>query len=327
MKRNPLLAVRPSIGLEVEYRRRLEALVDAMARSVEYWLKACYRANEPEMAQDTGGVAQSDGLGDGRTAPSGYVRWESAGLVSREVVGSNPTPSTIIAGDNEAPRASLLAPSVTMDASPAAILDKTMRALGRRWRKNFAEASQELADYYATAAEERSTAALKNILKRGGISVKFSMTRGTNDVLRAAIAEQVSLIKSIPEQYLTQVQGSVMRSVQAGRDLKGLVRDLRKHHGVSRRRAEFIARDQNNKATAAINRARQLSLGLEQGEWIHSSAGRHPRPTHVKQDGKRFSLKDGWYDPAIKRRIWPGTEPNCRCVWKPVIPALQGKAA
>ncbi|MGF6806282.1 SPP1 gp7 family putative phage head morphogenesis protein [Paraburkholderia sp. Clong3] len=45
-------AIHPNAGLEAAYRRKLEALVDEMHASLLYWLRASYRANSPEIAQD-----------------------------------------------------------------------------------------------------------------------------------------------------------------------------------------------------------------------------------------------------------------------------------
>lgn len=53
MERPKTLApVRPNVGIELAYRKKLLALVDQMNRSLLYWIRAAYRANEPEMAQD-----------------------------------------------------------------------------------------------------------------------------------------------------------------------------------------------------------------------------------------------------------------------------------
>jgi SPP1 gp7 family putative phage head morphogenesis protein len=137
--------------------------------------------------------------------------------------------------------------------------------------------------------------------------------------MQATINEQVSLIKSIPSQYFTQIEGVVMRSVQTGRDLGQLTKDLQEQFGVTRRRAATIARSQNNIATSSMTRARQDALGITEGTWVHSGAGKHPRPTHVAMSGKRFNLKKGMYDSAVKRWILPAQEPGCRCIWRPVI--------
>ena len=88
--------------------------------------------------------------------------------------------------------------------------------------------------------------------------------------------ENVSLIKSIASQFHTQVEGMVMRSVTEGRDLSALTKDLQKRFGVTKDRAAFIALDQNNKATSAIQRERQTALGIEEGIWMHSHAGKVP---------------------------------------------------
>jgi hypothetical protein len=71
-----------------------------------------------------------------------------------------------------------------------------------------------------------------------------------------------------------------------------------------------------------MGRARQLSLGIEEGVWLHSRAGKHPRETHVAQSGKPFNLREGWYDPAAGKHVLPGELPNCRCSWRPIVPVL-----
>lgn len=206
--------------------------------------------------------------------------------------------------------------------SPATLMREVTRRLARRWQRRFDEAAPELAKYFATAATDRADGALKATLDKAGFTVKFRLTAEANDVLQATVGENVALIKSIPAQYMTQVQGAVMRSVTAGRDLGSLTKALQEQHGVTKRRAAFIARDQNNKATASINRVRQQALGITEATWLHSGAGKHPRPTHVANSGKPYKIAEGWYDPALKRNIWPGTEPNCRCVAKSIIPGF-----
>jgi len=36
----------------------------------------------------------------------------------------------------------------------------------------------------------------------------------------------------------------------------------------------------------------------------------------------RYNIATGWFDPDARKYIWPGTEINCRCVSKAVIPGL-----
>lgn len=253
--------VHPNAGVQAEYRKRMRALIAEMNRSYQYWIKACYRQNEPRMA---------------------------------------------------------------MDATPAIQLQRALERLGRHWLKRFKEMGPQLADHFAQSSRRQSDAALKRILRNGGMSVRFTMDPQMSDVMKAVVAENVQLIKSIQQQYHTQVQGAVMRSVQTGRDLGALSEELQDQYGVSFRRAALIARDQNNKATSAYQKVRQTELGLKEGIWMHSHAGKVPRKTHLANHGHRFNIAEGWFDPdpKVRKHIMPGELINCRCTWRPVIPGL-----
>ena len=263
-KQMALAPVRPNVGTAAEYRRRLDALIEEMHRSLAWWLGAAYKQHQPEISQ------------------------------------------------------------LAQDASPARELLAVLAKLKRRWLGKFDELAPDLARWFAIAAKDRSDTALRHALRKGGFTVRFRLSRATNDALQAAIGENVALIRSIPERHLAQVEGAVMRSVQQGRDLGSLAAELQQQLGVSKRRAALISRDQNNKATAVIARVRQQELGITQARWVHSGAGKEPRPTHVKagRDGVVFDLATGWYDPHEKRNIWPGELINCRCVARPVLPGF-----
>ncbi len=221
-------------------------------------------------------------------------------------------------------------PVIAQDELPANVLQRAIRKLGKRWQKNFDDAAPKLADYFAKSVDKRSAAALKKILRDGGFSVKFDVTRTQNDVFTALVHENVSLIKSIPQKYLTDVEGSVMRSVQAGRDLGTLAKELERHYGVTKRRAAFIARDQSNKATAQLTRARQVDLGLTEAIWVHSGGGKTQRPTHVAASKRkqRYDVRRGMWDPDAHGKgkgafVLPGELPNCRCVSKTIVPGFE----
>jgi SPP1 gp7 family putative phage head morphogenesis protein len=215
-------------------------------------------------------------------------------------------------------------PVMAQDEAPADALRKTMAGLSRRWNKRFDEGAKELAEYFALSVSERTDAALRAILKKAGFSVEFRLTAAQRDIVAATVNQNVSLIKSIPDQYLAQVEQSVMRSVQTGRDIGGLAKELQTHFGVTKKRAQFIATDQNEKATSALNASRQTELGIVTARWRHSGAGAHPRPSHVKagRDGVIYNIKDGWLDPSINKRIWPGSEIRCRCGSSSLIPGF-----
>ena len=212
-------------------------------------------------------------------------------------------------------------PLTAMDETPAEALQREVKALGKQWTGRWTAAADKLAAWFATSIDKRSSRVMQRILREAGIAVEFRMTASMRDVIGAIVNENVGLIRSIPQQYLAQVEGIVMRGVQNGRDAHSVSEALQKQLGVTRRRAALIARDQNNKATASLARARQLEAGITEAIWMHSHAGNEPRPSHVKagQEHARYSIAQGWYDPHEKRFIQPGELINCRCIGRPIV--------
>ncbi len=210
---------------------------------------------------------------------------------------------------------------LAQDASPVRALQSAFRKLAKRWTKRFDEMADKLATKFADAALVNSDVSLSTAFKDIGVIVQFKMTEPMNNALQAVIAENVNLIKSIPEQYLTQVETLVMQSAGRGRDLGYLADELQKRYGITKRRAALIARDQNNKATSVMQVARQTSLGITEGIWHHSHAGKVPRPSHVRANGTKFDLSKG----LLLDGEWllPGEAINCRCTWSALIPGLQ----
>lgn len=196
------------------------------------------------------------------------------------------------------------------DETPVATVTQALRTLSRKWLANFDLLSREMAIHFVQAIGQRSDFQLRNALRRGGMSVRFQLTPSQANIIEATVEENVSLIKSIAQQHLTEVEGLVMRSVVKGRDIGQLAKGLRQRYDITRRRAAFISRDQNAKATGALQANRQAELGL-MALWLHSAGGKHPRPTHVANSGNEYDPAKGWYDPAVGEWILPGQLINC----------------
>jgi uncharacterized protein with gpF-like domain len=99
-----------------------------------------------------------------------------------------------------------------------------------------------------------------------------------------------------------------------------MAEEIRGRYKVASNRAWLIARDQSNKANAVVQRTRQTELGIKEGIWLHSHAGKTPRPTHVAMNGTRYEIAKGMYDPAVKKWILPGELIGCRCQGRSVLP-------
>lgn len=258
MKARPKKALRPTrpnAGTAAWYRRKLEAEVQAMHKSLLWWIEAQYKA---------GGFAMD-------------------------------------AEETDAER-----------------LQRELERLRAHWLQHFDSLGERLAKMFARKVMGYTDYNAKTAFQALGLTVGMTMTDAMQQAYQGVIGEQVGLIRSIAEQHLGQVQRLVMESVSRGRDLHYLSKELRARYGITKRRAALIARDQNNKATATLQVARQLEMGITHGIWRHSHAGKEPRPSHVKADGERFDLRKGMF--LDGKRTHPGCEINCRCWYSPILP-------
>lgn len=212
--------------------------------------------------------------------------------------------------------------AVAMDSKdevlPADVIGRMMKRLNRAQRQKFEQVSVEIARKFATSNKAHAEKAFMASLKKAGFTVTFTMTKRSEQAYQAVIGENVGLIKSIGEKYLSDVEKQVWQSVRAGHGLGELAKLLQERYDVSKKRAALIARDQNNKAKATIEQARRLDLGLTKAIWKHSSAGKHPRQSHVAANGKEYDIEKGMYIDG--EYILPGEKINCRCYSTVVIP-------
>lgn len=207
--------------------------------------------------------------------------------------------------------------------SPIINIDRTLKTWANKWTLKFDKLSLDLSKKFATKAFGVTETAIKAAFKASGFTVKFQPTRAGLEAYRAVVAENVNLIKSIPQEYLTDVQSSVWTSVKSGGNMGTLSRKLHKNYEVSVKRAALIARDQNAKATAVIENTRRQQLGIKTAVWQHSSGGKEPRPAHVAMNGKTFALSKGMWDEDEGEWIFPGQLINCRCTSRAVIPGFE----
>lgn len=214
--------------------------------------------------------------------------------------------------------------AIAHDASASVSIKRTLTKWGRSWQTRFNEASAELSRKFADKSFRTTQAQFMGTLKDAGFTVAFKPSPASLEAYQAVIGENVNLIRNLGRETLDDIQGAVWESVRAGHDMGTLSTVLNEKYGMNYRRAALVARDQNNKSKAVIEAVRRKELGIKEAIWQHSGGGVKPRPTHVEAGKKktRFDISKGWYDPAIKKYIWPGTEINCRCVSKAVIPGL-----
>jgi SPP1 gp7 family putative phage head morphogenesis protein len=172
----------------------------------------------------------------------------------------------------------------------------------------------------AKVSQDTTKRRLKDISGSAAILKGKLISSSMKEAATAALQENIDLIKSIPQQYMDQINGSVMRSLQVGGDQERIVQELKKYEGITHRRAENIAADQTRKAYNTINRLRWKERGIRKFEWIHSGGGQTPRPLHLKLDGQIFEIDDPpIIDEDTQEKGFPGQLPNCRCTMAAVI--------
>lgn len=127
--------------------------------------------------------------------------------------------------------------------------------------------------------------------------------------------EAIRLIKSIPPEYLSSLQGKVVAAVQRGTSLRDLTKMVRETYQLPRHRAELVARDQVGKLNAALTESRQVAAGVTGYRW-RGVLDQRERPEHVNREGETFE----WSDPPSDGH--PGQPVRCRCWAEPLLPAF-----
>lgn len=221
-------------------------------------------------------------------------------------------------------------PSLAHDAdlpgpseSAGDLFDELAR-LRAHWEKHFETLAAKLAAQAVRSMYNDNTLAWGSKLKRAGFDIELQLTPAQKLILKAKVPENVALIRSIQQDYHKDVEGIVSRNFLKGRDLAAMADQIKERGDVTTKRAALIARDQSNKATAQMNAARQQELGLNWATWIHSSAGKEPRHTHVKAGREQwiFNTQAGIDFGDSFGQVLPGEAINCRCHSRTIIPAL-----
>lgn len=142
-----------------------------------------------------------------------------------------------------------------------------------------------------------------------------------SEIMKALLFENVSLIKSIPDEYFKQITGAVARSIENGEGVSWLAKELRTYGAKTDRRAQLIAQDQTRKAYNSINLRNFQDGNIRKFKWLHSGGSRDPRPYHKDVlDGQIFDINDPpVIDPKTGERGFPGQLPYCRCVMAAVL--------
>lgn len=205
---------------------------------------------------------------------------------------------------------------VAMD-NASDILARAVDLILSRWLSGLNKLPQQIAKKFVGRTAGAYDRQLSAALKKAGFTVNLQLTDYTKKAMRASVGMNVGLIKSIPGEYLGDVSKYVWEAVEGGFDLATLTANLDHAYHIGRNRCKLIARDQSNKAHAAMEQARRQELGIKKAIWRHSAAAKEPRQSHVAANGKEFDVDKGMY--LDGEWVLPGQAINCGCTSKAVL--------
>lgn len=222
-----------------------------------------------------------------------------------------------------------LAPWLESRPGPA-IAARALQDLIVKWDRILGPSIRGIAGRWVHTVSEDDRIKLQKSLAKA-VGVEFT-TIFDDDAVRATaelMGEQaVHLIKTVPSQYLNDIQLAVMESYQQkplpeGRTLTEQIQFLTGH---TFERAKLIAVDQTNKMHGIITQTRQQSLGIEEYIWrtsrdqrvVGAPGGLYPKGNamhgnHWIREGVKFR----WDEPPDDGH--PGWAIRCRCHAEPVI--------
>lgn len=290
----------PNAGVDAWYRSTLQKMLEAMARDGRRRILDAWREGGGLATDEASNILGVVYDGDDFLCPAPP---QAAGT---------PPPLRYVIAEDARPK-----------PSTSALLERALAKWGGIWQRRWDNVSRKIAWDFAARNRNATEAGVKRSLKEAGFTVKWRPGKIERNAFDATVAENVALIKSIPEQFHLDVQQVVWDGVRTGNDLFTVADELQKKYDIAHRRAAFIATDQNHKSKAAMEKAMRLEMGITEADWMHSHAGKEPRPTHVAMDQKTYKIAEGMYDSAVDKMIWPGTEPRCRCTDRARVPGFR----
>lgn len=162
------------------------------------------------------------------------------------------------------------------------------------------------------------------------IGVSPKITQASKDRLAKEYSENVKLyIKDFSRSSIQSLRKVVEQNAQKGYRFEGLIETIQLRYGVTKRKAEFLARQETALFMAKYREMRFAEGGVERYVW-HTAHDEKVRHRHAELDGRTFFYSD---PPVVSahgvvpvRRGNPGQDYNCRCVDSPVVDRFE-KAA
>jgi len=194
--------------------------------------------------------------------------------------------------------------------------------------------SEKIIVKFLNIATRKAKRSVKSNLERDigkAIAVRPNY-KAFNDALKLMIQQNVSLIKNVAEQNISNIENIVFDGMKSGLEFNNIEKQLDSQKIVAKKRIRRIAYDQTAKANASINYLEQQSAGIEYFEWhtIEDERTSTGFGGHKQLDGNIYKWNDeNSRHPVIDgkgNRGLPSQRVNCRC-WAKAVIIFQGYRA
>lgn len=160
-----------------------------------------------------------------------------------------------------------------------------------------------------------------------GVDLPITFAKeGLEPIVKANIAKNATLIKSIPEEFVKNIESIIYSGVTTGSTYKSIEEQIKGTEGIRSvfgkldDRIKLIARNEVSSINGQINKTRMQNIGVTKFEWV-TAGDERVRDSHARLDGQVFD----WNNPPTNERgekIIPGQDFNCRCQSIAVIEPL-----
>jgi len=194
----------------------------------------------------------------------------------------------------------------------------------RKLLKQFdGERLDKMVDKYTGKVDKRNKAEFyRRAEEKIGISrEELEATEGLTFQINAYQLETMQWVKKMRDDTLQQWTSQTLRQMAEG---KGLPEILKQFDGMVEQRrghAKMVARTQIATFNSLTSKARAQNLGITKAIWVTASDER-VRSSHASRDGKEFELSEGLYDSSDGKTLLPGTDYQCRCDYRLLIPEM-----
>lgn len=177
-------------------------------------------------------------------------------------------------------------------------VEERFKKLGDKWQRAFQDFADGKSEDVIREILKQTDLQLKSILQ-DYLSAKYFTIIGSTVpktmriMMKAQLAENVALIKSIPQDFHHRVEGAVYRAITGEGTLKRLRDDIAHYGNMSLRRAKLISSDQTTKIFNVLAIQRMKQVGITKYRWVHTHRGKTQRPYHERKWDGVSGLNDG----------------------------------